>query len=217
MHTHRCLSKKKNMRSAFAVALAAAFMAVVAAQSPSNKFWHNMNTGVSQDTRPECLPWKDAKTGRGYWIVNGAAVWEPPVQFAWRAVNTTEKPPRHFYENTKSNTTQWTRPTEMAWVYLDRDQPYYFNVITNETTRIVPPEVGFKDEERNATYYLVNGEATWEPPVEARWHKSHDAKRARDYYFNEVTKETVWTLPAASGLSWQKWYAPANDPHHVDL
>ena len=206
------------MRSAFVVSLATALLAVVsAAQSPGNFFWHNMNTGVSQDTRPDCLAWKDAKTGRGYWIVNGAAVWEPPVQFAWRAVNTTETPPRTFYENTKSNTTQWTRPTEMAWVYLDRDQPYYFNIITNETTRIVPPEVGFKDEERNATYYLVNGEATWEPPVDARWHKGYDEKRKRDFYYNTATNETVWTLPAASGLSWQRWYAPATDPHKVDL
>jgi hypothetical protein len=202
---------------ALVVALGAAVLAVVAAQSPSNKFWHNLNSGNSQDERPECLAWKDAKTGRGYWIIDGAAVWDPPVQFAWRAVNTTEKPPRQFYENTKSNTTQWTRPTEMAWVYLDRDQPYYFNIITNETTRIVPPEVGFKDEERNATYYLVNGDATWEPPLAARWHKSYDEKRARHYYFNDETKESVWTLPAASGLAWQRWFGPATDPHHVDL
>jgi hypothetical protein len=82
----------------------------------------------------------------------------------------------------------------------------------------VPPEVGYKDEERNATYYVAaDGAVTWEPPVEARWRKGYDAKRARDYYFNEVTKETVWTLPAASGLSWQRWYAPTTDPHHVDL
>jgi hypothetical protein len=202
----------------FAALVAAASVVVAsAAQSPSNFFWHNLNTAVSQETRPECLQWRDAKTGRGYWIVGGEAIWDPPAQFAWRAVNTTDTPARTFYENTKTNTTQWTRPDELAWLYLDRERPYYFNIVTNETTHLVPPEVGYDDEARNATYYVVDGVVTWEPPLAARWFKSHDEKRKRDYYYNADTKESVWTLPAASSLSWQKWFASAEDPYKVDL
>jgi len=207
---------RRTLSLVFIVCSCIAFVSAV--DSPANAFWHNLNTGNSQESRPDCLPWKDSKTGRGYWILDGKAVWDPPVQYAWRAVNTTEKPPRTFYENFKSNDTQWIRPDEMAWIYLDRDKPYFFNIITNETTSIVPPEVGYSDAERNATYYVnAQGNPTWEPPLDARWVKAFDAKRKRDYFFNSVTNETVWTLPAASNLAWQRWFSPATDPYHVDL
>lgn len=193
----------------------AAFAAAVSAQT--NLFWHNLNTGASTENRPMCLPYADTKTSRAYWIVDNAATWIAPTDCAWRAINTTEKPPRTFYENFRTNVTQWERPDALAWQLMDREKPFYFNKVNNETSRIVPRELGFKDEERNATYYQIGDQVTWDAPAEAQWHKGYDEKRKRDYFFNPVLKESVWVVPAKSNLAWSTWYETVPDPVKFDL
>ena len=195
--------------------LLAAMAAVASAQS--NLFWHNEVTGASSDERPECLPYPDSKTKRSYWIVDGVASWVAPTEYSWRAINTTEKPPRTFYENYKTNETQWEKPASLAWVLMDREKPFYFNSVSNQTTRITPSEVGFHDQDRNATYYKIGNDTTWDPPAEASWHKAFDSKRNRTYFFNPVTKESVWVVPEKSNLAWSKWFDSVPDPVKWDL
>ena len=206
------------MRASVALLMAAAFAAVVAVTAQqSNTFWHNLNSGASTENRPMCMPYADPKTSRAYWIVDNTATWNPPTDCAWRAVNTTEKPPRTFYENFRTNLTQWQRPDALAWQLMDRSKPYFFNTVSNETTRITPPEMGFKDEERNATYYANGYKVTWDAPPEARWFKGYDEKRKRDYFWNPVLKESVWVVPAKSNLAWTTWYETIEDPVKFDL
>ena len=104
------------MRVASVLLALAAFASTVASQS--NLFWHNEVTGASSDERPECLPYPDQKTKRSYWIVDGVASWVAPTEYSWRAINTTEKPPRTFYENYKTNETQWEKPASLGWSHF---------------------------------------------------------------------------------------------------
>jgi hypothetical protein len=201
---------------AFAGVVIALLVTSVASQT-SNLFWHNLNSGSASETRPACVPFKDTKSERAYWVIDEAPTWVPPVECAWRAVNSTDKPPRTFYVNFISNATQWERPESLAWVMMDRSKPYYINVVSNETTRIVPPEVGYRDDERNATYYKVNDDVTWDAPQEAQWYKAYDEKRKRDYFYNGVTGKVEWVVPAKSNLAWVTWYETVVDPSKVEF
>lgn len=206
------------MKFAVGPLLALAFTGLAAAQSSSTYFWHNLNTGDASDSRPYCLPFPDPKhSNRGYFIIDGVATWKAPPECAWRPMNNTDTPPLTFYTNYVTNITQWERPDALAWVKMDRTKPFFLNTVTNETTRITPPEVGFKDEQRNATYYKAGNVTTWEAPPEAQWHKAYDEKRKRDYFFNDVLKESVWVVPAKSNLAWKTWYETVEDPIRWEL
>ena len=192
-------------------------------------FWFNNVTGASSWERPDAVPLTATDGEAKYWIVNGATTWEPPADFAWRAVPSTDpshegrvrtpRPPPYpplahtlpqpYFENWVTKETSWERPAALAWSRRSQNKTYWWNIVTGETTRTAPIHaVGIETPEGH-TYYLdpKTGEATWEAPEAAAWKEGQSedpAHAGRAYWYNTVTKASVWERPADSNVAWQK-------------
>lgn len=105
----------------------------------------------------------------------------------------------------------WERPAALGWSRRSVNDTWWWNIVTGETVRVPPPAVVGIPTEDGQNHYFVDpktGEATWEKPAAASWHEAKSEKHdGRPYWFNTVTKETVWERPADSNVAWQKQHS----------
>jgi hypothetical protein len=53
-------------------------------------FWFNNVTGASSWERPEAVGLSATDGETKYWIINNVATWDPPAEYAWRAVPSND-------------------------------------------------------------------------------------------------------------------------------
>jgi hypothetical protein len=167
-------------------------------------FWYNYVTQETTYTRPTILPLLSAEhNNRPYWVVNGQPTWEKPADADWRELRDIED--RSYFRNDLLDLTTWDRPAALGWRKLSVDKFFLLNTVTGETKwPEAAPELGTLDPKTKQRYYVdASGKPTWTPQVkEAAWRKAFDDKHNRDYYWNTMTNERSWTLPAESHIAW---------------
>jgi hypothetical protein len=60
------------------------------AQAAEKGFWHNNVTGESTWKQPDAMGVSTPDGKSRYWIVDGEPSWQPPAEYAWRAVPSTD-------------------------------------------------------------------------------------------------------------------------------
>lgn len=172
---------------------------------------YNNVTHISQWKRPDALGIQSKDGTSRFWVVNGNATWEAPVDYAWRvfASKDTQVP---FFENWVTNETTWERPAALAWSRRSYNKTFWHNVVTLESAHRPPAHIVGVETEEGRTYYVdpASGDVSWDKPVAASWHEAESEKAdggdSRKYFHNAITKETVWERPADSNLAWIKMH-----------
>lgn len=72
---------------------------------------------------------------------------------------------------------------------------FYYNTATGESVWSRPESMPILDESSGHSYWVIGGEATWDPPEEYAWLRHRD-DHGNVYYENTVNKEVEWTPPA---------------------
>lgn len=104
-----------------------------------------------------------------------------------------------FYYNTVTGASVWERPASMP--ILDESSGRHYWVVDGEATWDPPQEIAWvprKDDEGHKYYEnIVTHEVTWEPPEDVAW-----TTRSADtfYYVNTHTKEATWDRPPVLGF-----------------
>lgn len=170
-------------------------------------FWYNNVTGESTREVPEAIGHASKEhPGSRYWIVGGEPTWEPPEEYAWRRVESDEHEGREYFSNDVTGETTWKRPAALGWSLRSQSKTYYYNTVTGESTRARPEPLGIGEDAEGNVYFKdpETGESTWDKPVSASWHKGEsDEHDGREFYFNDVTNERAWEIPADSQFAWQ--------------
>ena len=184
------------LRNATALVLAA-----VLTNAESIFFFNNV-TGATQWDRPASMPFTDP-TGRAYWLAGSTASWLPAdPKDAWTAVYSSAEP---YFVNLVTEATTWERPECLGWSARSSTSHFWYNTVSRATQRERPAVLGHDDEERNATYYVKDGQTTWEPPENAAWREVRTPDDSK-YYHNSVSDAVEWHPPADSNAAWIKWH-----------
>jgi hypothetical protein len=175
-------------------------------------FYYNAVTGAAQWERPWVLGHSShSNGGRLFWLdpaVGGAGSWEPPAEAAWSAHAAADVGGRPFYYNTVTHVSCWERPPALAWSRRSLVATYWWNCVTGESVRDLPPDVFGYDGGQGKPRFFVrpeDGASTWEAPAWLAWTELRDA-RGRPFFFNLRTRETCWTPPPVSNVAWQRQY-----------
>jgi hypothetical protein len=102
----------------------------------------------------------------------------------------------------------WERPAALGWSRRSQNKTFWWNIVSGETQRATPEALGFQTPEGH-TYFVdpKTGESTWDKPVAGAWEEGKSAEhKDRPFWFNSVTKESVWERPADSNVAWVKMH-----------
>lgn len=167
-------------------------------------FWFNNVTQESTWVKPKALG-TTMPDGSRYFVVNGEPTWEAPEEFAWRAVPSQSHDGRFFFENTMTKVVTWDRPAALGWSRRSVDQHYYWNHKSGAVQNERPEALGFLSKS-GETYYVdpKTGASTWTPPAHAAWKEATSEKHSRSFWFNSITKDTVWEQPESA--AWVKYH-----------
>lgn len=175
----------------------------VAAGEVADIFFYNSKSGESTATRPEAMPIFDKESQQSYWVVDGVATWDPPELYAWRKHATPDG--NEYYENFKTQEVSWEAPEAAAWTARSSKRFFWHNEVTKESQWEKPAVLGLESSEHNATYFEQEGEATWEPPHDAKWTK-HASEEGHTFFHHPDTDETTWEVPRKSAYAWRREY-----------
>ena len=113
-----------------------------------------------------------------------------------------------YFDNEVTGETTWTRPAALGWSRRSVERTFWYNSVTGASRRDAPVEVVGVHHESGHTYFPApGGGATWDRPPAAGWNEvESEAHEGRTYFYNTVTKETVWERPADSNVAWVRYH-----------
>ena len=111
-------------------------------------------TGESTWRQPDALGVSTPDGSSRYWIVDGQPTWQPPAEFAWRAVPSKDHAGREYFENWVTKASVWERPAALGWSRRSYNNTYWWNVVTGETQREAPVHVVGFEAPSGHKYYV---------------------------------------------------------------
>jgi hypothetical protein len=170
-------------------------------------FWYNELTGEVQDQPPIHMVTHEDEDGNEYFVdpVTEKVSWERPASLAWREAES-EKPEhngRTYWSNDVTGEVQWDKPAILAW--KKGEKGFWYNSVSGETQWGKPEAHGHTDPKTGETYWILDGNPTWEPEDEFRWKEKEATEgkyKGNTYYFNEGTGESQWEKPES--MAWTR-------------